>query len=95
MLMYRVPLNYIDLVALSECYAPVTSFYETNCVFTAVTIYDWIFTLPNEIRIIWSQKMTGAKVLFVLNRYLWIALSVAVVMFDQWAGVSDAVSTTA
>lgn len=38
--------------------------------------------------------MTGAKVLFLLNRYLWIALSLVLVIGDQWVGVSEAVSTS-
>ena len=62
--------------------------------FTAVIINDWILTLPDEIRVIWSGKMTGAKVLFLLNRYLWIALYVVSVMGDQLMGVSDIVSTS-
>ena len=44
--------------------------------FTAIAIYDWFLTSSDEIRVVWSRKMTGAKVLFVLNRYLWIAMFV-------------------
>lgn len=73
----------------------IISLHGTNSIFTAITVYDWILTLPLEIRVIWSRKMTGAKVLFLLNRYIWIANFMVVVMVDQWVGVSDAVSISA
>lgn len=38
----------------------------------AVVIYDWSLTFPDEIRLIWRNKLTRAKVLFLVNRYFFI-----------------------
>lgn len=94
MLMFSQQFHYIDLAILSASYGTITSFHGANHIFTAITVHDWILTLPLEIRVIWSWKMTGAKVLFLSNRYLWIASCLVEVMADQWVGVSDAVSTS-
>lgn len=57
-----------------------------------IAIYDWILTVSDEIRVIWARKMTGAKVLFLLNRYLWIASSVVSVLADHLGGIGNSVS---
>lgn len=49
-------------------------------------------TLPQEIWFMWTRKMTGPKILFLLNRYLWVPTSLIVVLFDQMEGCSNAVS---
>lgn len=59
---------------------------------TAAVVYDWILTLPDETRLIWKGKISGAKVLFLLNRYLFIACYVTGVLADQFDGAQDTVS---
>ena len=71
------------------------AFHVANRIFTVSSIYDWLLTLPDEIRVIRSGKTTGAQVLFLLNRYLWIAGNIVQVMFDQWVEPSNAVSAPA
>jgi len=36
----------------------------------AVLIYDHILTFSDEVERIWKQKMTGASILFLINRYI-------------------------
>ena len=35
-----------------------------------VFIYDYVLTFVQEVQLIWHRRITGATVLFVLNRYL-------------------------
>lgn len=51
--------------------------------------------LPDEICLMWRHKLTGAKVLFLLNRYLFIASYAAQIMFDFTLETSHIVSTGA
>lgn len=37
---------------------------------TAILYFDYLVTLPDEIRRIWFSRFTGATVLFLLNRYV-------------------------
>lgn len=37
---------------------------------TALVVYEYIITLGEEISLVWRGRVTGAVVLFVLNRYL-------------------------
>ncbi|KAJ3743002.1 hypothetical protein DFH05DRAFT_1498917 [Lentinula detonsa] len=39
---------------------------------TALWIADFIETLPTEIKAIWQKKLTGASVLFLINRYIFL-----------------------
>lgn len=57
-----------------------------------VLVYDWILTFPTEFRLIWMRKMTWAKFLFLLNRYLFIGLNIVLTFNDFLSGVSDGVS---
>ena len=59
---------------------------------TAVVVYDWILTFPDEMRLIWRHRWTGAKALFLLNRYLIIVFFVTAIPFDQLSGSDNAVS---
>ncbi|KAF8164784.1 hypothetical protein B0H34DRAFT_212451 [Crassisporium funariophilum] len=36
----------------------------------AMVIYDHVLTFPREVERIWKQRITGATVLFLLNRYI-------------------------
>ncbi|KIK53311.1 hypothetical protein GYMLUDRAFT_937548 [Collybiopsis luxurians FD-317 M1] len=56
----------------------VTDGYVLVAVMT-LWIEDYLETLPTEIQAIWSQKHSGASILFILNRYTFLLhLSVAV-----------------
>ncbi|KAF9064640.1 hypothetical protein BDP27DRAFT_1450649 [Rhodocollybia butyracea] len=32
--------------------------------------YDFLLTLPTELRLIWSRQLTGSSMIFILNRYI-------------------------
>lgn len=59
---------------------------------TAIFVYDWLLTFSAEIRLIWSRKITGAKILFLANRYIFMAFVVSTIVDDHALGVSDDVS---
>ncbi|PSR71205.1 hypothetical protein PHLCEN_2v12859 [Hermanssonia centrifuga] len=54
----------------------------------ALTLYDHILTLPQEIDHIWRRKVTGVTVLFVANRYITLCM-IFLVFQSTW---SDSVS---
>ena len=43
-----------------------------------VVMYEYLITLGQELNLFWRGKITGAQVLFVINRYL----NIAVVMWQ-------------
>lgn len=51
--------------------------HESNLIIEVLVIYDWLLTFSDEIRLIWRLRLTGAKLLFVLNRYIFLAASLA------------------
>ena len=57
-----------------------------------MVIYDWLLTFADEIHYIWNRKLTGAKVLFLVNRYIFMALVGTVVIVDFMSGESNIVS---
>lgn len=59
---------------------------------TAVLIYDWILTFPDEIRFIWRPKLTGARVLFLVNRYFFVLFYTSQVVFNFASGFNNTVS---
>ena len=42
----------------------------THASFLALIIYEYVITLGGEFGLFWSQKWTGASVLFLVNRYM-------------------------
>lgn len=48
----------------------------------AVALYDWLITFQDERSLIWSRKVTGTTVLFVLNRYIPIIIFFLAVLYD-------------
>ncbi|KAI0338609.1 hypothetical protein BDW22DRAFT_689002 [Trametopsis cervina] len=40
----------------------------------ALALYDYLLTFSQEIEMIWRRPLTGASVLFMLNRYLSLVL---------------------
>lgn len=82
--------DYIDLTLLSM-FSMYPSFDGSNYL-EAVTAFDWLLTCSDEIRLIWSRKLTGVKVLFFLNRYLWIIAMILQIMSDNWVEPDNAVS---
>lgn len=49
----------------------------THRVATALCCFDHIITLDAEIKYIWRRRVSGASVLFILNRYSLLAASLA------------------
>ena len=39
-------------------------------------LYDYLMTLEDEIRYVWSRKFTAASVLFMINRYVNLMITV-------------------
>lgn len=39
-------------------------------------IYDYLLTLADEVSAIWPSKFTGAKLIFLLNRYSFLLYSI-------------------
>lgn len=42
----------------------------------ALIFYEYAITIDNEVRLIWRRRITGASVIFFLNRYIMIADSI-------------------
>ncbi|KAJ3791603.1 hypothetical protein GGU11DRAFT_694369, partial [Lentinula aff. detonsa] len=53
-----------DMVRMITNYAIISA--------TTLWIADFIETLPTEINAIWRKKLTGASVLFLINRYIFL-----------------------
>ncbi|KAJ3779931.1 hypothetical protein GGU10DRAFT_397901 [Lentinula aff. detonsa] len=49
---------------------------------TALWIADFIETLPTEINAIWRKKLTGASVLFLINRYIFLFSLFSQILFN-------------
>ena len=58
-------------------------------------VYDWLLTFSDEIRTVWQRPMTGAKLLYLFNRYMFISLYICLIMNDLAIMFSDKVSTQA
>ena len=41
-----------------------------------IFIYDYVLTFAQEVELIWGRKITGAAILFVLNRYVTLVWAV-------------------
>ena len=50
-----------------------SSLFAPNVV--VITLYCWIFTFDEEVMRVWKGKVTGATVMFILNRYLGLLYS--------------------
>lgn len=87
------PIHYIDIAVFSVSLVAISRLLRNWCKYlTAVVIYDWLLTFPDEILVIWRAKVTRAKVLFLLNRYLSIAMYITAITSNQSLGVNNAVS---
>ncbi|KAJ3978694.1 hypothetical protein F5890DRAFT_1589575 [Lentinula detonsa] len=49
---------------------------------TTLWIADFIETLPTEINAIWRKKLTGASVLFLINRYIFLFSLFSQILFN-------------
>ncbi|KAL4254068.1 hypothetical protein ABKN59_002446 [Abortiporus biennis] len=58
------------LAQLIELYSGVFAMVLVNFSSITIVIYDYFLTIGDEIAYIWSQKITGASIIFLLNRYL-------------------------
>lgn len=76
----------------SVCLPSILTGFDASNRLAAVTAFDWLVTFSDEIRLMWSRRMTGAKVLFLLNRYLWMISTILQVMLDLWAEPDNAVN---
>ncbi len=45
----------------------------------AVVFYEYVISFDDEVRLVWRRKITGASVIFFLNRYLLVLQSVITV----------------
>ena len=58
---------------------------------TAVVAYDFLLTFPDEIRIMWKCPVTGSKILFIANRYLYLLFATVRIGSDVAVGLSNQV----
>ncbi|TFK91078.1 hypothetical protein K466DRAFT_483510 [Polyporus arcularius HHB13444] len=59
----------------------------------ALIVYDQLLTFDREVRLVWRRKVTGATVLFLLNRYFLLARFL--VIFGAYGISSQEVSSSA
>lgn len=59
---------------------------------TAVVVYDWLLTFPNEARLVWGRKVTSANVLHLANRFIFLISCVTELVADFALGVTNTVS---
>ncbi|KAI0365133.1 hypothetical protein BV20DRAFT_973561 [Pilatotrama ljubarskyi] len=60
----------------AEIIASFTSYYVGNyCGFATIAlfVYDSVITVDKEVGLFWRRKLTGASLLFFLNRYIFLA----------------------
>ena len=48
----------------------------TDLQLLALLFYDYVLTFPAEVRCIWNRKITGASLLFFVNRYCFLVFKV-------------------
>ena len=60
-----------------------------SCQTSAVSFYEYLITLGREVGLFWMQKPTGACVLFMLNRYIFLLNNVLGALY--WAPQSEQV----
>ena len=46
----------------------------------ALIIYEFLITLDTEVRLFWGREITGASVVFFVNRYMMLVYAV----FSMW-----------
>ncbi|KAI0918607.1 hypothetical protein AcV5_002553 [Taiwanofungus camphoratus] len=69
------------ILALQEIF--VENYYTSAT--ATLFFYDYLITIGQEIEVVWRRKLTGATLLYVLNRYLIFIFFpfYLVVMFDE------------
>ncbi|KAJ3979049.1 hypothetical protein F5890DRAFT_1478846 [Lentinula detonsa] len=60
----------MDMVITEDTLWMITNYAGISA--TTLWIADFIETLPTEINAIWQKKLTGASVLFLINRYIFL-----------------------
>ncbi|KZT03085.1 uncharacterized protein LAESUDRAFT_751848 [Laetiporus sulphureus 93-53] len=88
---------------LQELYATFLPEIPDNCCILAVTVlvfYDYFLTLSQEVQYVWKSRSSSASIIFYLNRYLILALSLidlvgffplnspAIMWYAVWAAFS-------
>ena len=81
---YAAPANHSPLHSTNETYYTFAAFgecrsfpatrgltdpYSRPYPEPALLAFEWVITLDREVRLVWGRKLTGASVLFVMNRY--------------------------
>ena len=66
---FRTTQYYVLTSTFGEYISPTFKIDSRLIIFPALVLYDYLLTLPLEIAEIWFGKLTGIKVLFLLNRY--------------------------
>lgn len=55
----------------------------------AVFFLDYVQTLPMEIEAVWSSRLTGASIVFLLNRYVFAASLILSILYQGPGSASD------
>ena len=69
-----------------------TNFADSCLHCVALIIYEFVVTLDTEVRLFWGRKITGASVVFFLNRYT--MLCYAIVSLWQFLPVANSASVS-
>ena len=54
-----------------------------------IFLYDWFLTIDGEMEYFWNRQVTGATILFFVNRY--ISLASFILTFVDYKPMSDKV----
>lgn len=82
--------NRLGVAALGTSHLLSNRFSLTTCIPAAFLVYEYMITFQLEVDLFWKTKVTGAVVLFFLNRYIVLVtslLAVSGVVIDFTASV--------
>lgn len=65
-----------------------TVFPETDVDFPALVFYDYVITVPQEVRVVWQRSLTIPEALLILNRYIIVFNAILSVLIDLTWGDS-------
>lgn len=81
------PLSYEAYCALAGLYylgSLATSLTRWNNPCTVLLLYEFLITFAREVRLIWRGRVTGANVLFALNRYVMLVYCFLFLSPEYW-----------
>lgn len=59
------------------CYWRIASEFDSAL---AMIFHEHMMTISQEVRYVWGQRLTGATIIFLLNRYMVLILGVTIIL---------------